>query len=104
MSGQEFKTVPATPGLDVYRKVDQSALDGFPTGFCVCRADGALVRYNRRAIELWGLTPPLEDSSVREGPSFRRYGADGAPLSFDSTPVAIALRTGQAVAGAELVI
>ena len=104
MSGQEFKTVSAPPALDVFRKVDQSALDGIPTGFCICRPDGGLVRYNRRAVELWGRTPPLEDSSVREDSSFHRYGADGAPLSFDSTPVAIALRTGQPIAGAELVI
>ncbi|MGB6747177.1 MAG: PAS domain S-box protein [Xanthobacteraceae bacterium] len=104
MSGQEFKPVSAPPSLDVFREADQRALDGIPTGFCVCHADGGLVRYNRRAIELWGRTPPLDDPGVREGAFFRRYGADGAPLSFDSTPVGIALRTGQPMAGAELVI
>jgi PAS domain-containing protein len=67
MSGQEFRTVPTPPGLDVFRKVDQSALDAIPTGLCVCRSDGSLVRYNRRAVELWGRTPPLEDPSARDG-------------------------------------
>src|ERR1700728_1703254 len=104
MSGQESKPVSAPPSLDVFRKADQRALDGIPTGFCVCRADGGLIRYNRRATELWGRTPPLDDPGAREGAAFRRYGADGAPLSFDSTPVAAVLRTGESVFGAELVI
>ena len=104
MSGQEPKTVATTAGLDVFRKIEQSALDAIPTGFCVCRADSGLVRYNRRAVEFWGRTPPLGDPNDRYSTSFRRYGADGEPLSFDSTPVAAALRSGECVVGAELVI
>ncbi len=104
MRGQEPKTVSTSPGLDVFRTIDQSALDAIPTGFCVCRADSGLVRYNRRAVELWGRTPPLDDPSDRHNASFRRYGADGEPLPFEATPVAAALRTGESVFGAELVI
>ena len=104
MSGQEPNTVSTPPGLDAFRDIDQSALDAIPTGFCVCRADSGLVRYNRRAVELWGRTPPLGDPNDQYGSSFRRYGADGEPLPFESTPVATALRTGEPVAGAELVI
>ncbi len=104
MSGQEPNTVSTPLGLDAFRDIDQSALDAIPTGFCVCRADSGLVRYNRRAVELWGRTPPLGDPNDQYGSSFRRYGADGEPLPFESTPVATALRTGEPVAGAELVI
>ncbi len=104
MSGQEPNTVSTPPGLDAFRDIDQGALDAIPTGFCVCRADSGLVRYNRRAVELWGRTPPLGDPNDQYGSSFRRYGADGEPLPFESTPVATALRTGEPVAGAELVI
>ena len=70
----------------------------------MCRADSGLVRYNRRAVELWGRKPPLGDPNDQYGSAFRRYGADGEPLPFESTPVATALRTGEPVAGAELVI
>ncbi len=104
MSGQEPNTVSTPPGLDAFRDIDQGALDAIPNGFCVCRADSGLVRYNRRAVELWGRTPPLGDPNDQYGSSFRRYGADGEPLPFESTPVATALRTGEPVAGAELVI
>jgi len=104
MSAQDPEAVSAPPGLDAFRDIDQSALDAIPTGFCVCRADSGLVRYNRRAVELWGRTPPLEDPSDQYSAAFRRYGADGEPIRFDSTPVATALRTGEPVVGAELVI
>ncbi len=104
MRGQEPKTVSTPPGLDVFRTIDQSALDAIPTAFCVCRPDSGLVRYNRRAVELWGRAPPLEDPGDRHSASFRRYGADGAPLPFEATPVAIALRTGDSVLAAELVV
>ncbi len=104
MSGQEFKSVATPAGLDVFRAIEQSALDAIPTGFCVCRADSGLVRYNRRAVELWGRAPPLGDPNDQHGSSFRRYSAAGEPLPFDATPVAMALRSGEPVVGAELVI
>jgi len=104
MSGQESEPVTPPPGLDAFRDIAQSALDAIPTGFCVCRADSGLVRYNRHAIELWGRAPPLGDPNDRHRSSFRRYGADGEPLRFDATPVAAALRSGEPVIGAELVI
>ena len=72
--------------------------------FCVCRADGSLVRYNKRAAELWGRAPRLGDPTEQSGASFRRYGPDGEPLHFDSTPVVRTLRAGDEVIGAELVI
>ena len=102
MSGS--KTAAPPPGLDAFSTIGQSALDAIPTGFCVCRADGGLVLYNRRAVELWGRTPRLGDPGEQYGPAFRRFGARGEPLRFDATPVAIVLRTGNPVIGAELVI
>jgi len=104
MSGQRPKTVSTQPGLDTFADIEQIALDAIPTGFCVCRADSGLVRYNSRAVELWDRTPPLGKPAEQYGPTFRRYGPDGEPLHFDSTPVARAMRTGERVIGAELVI
>ena len=104
MSGQGPTSASSAAGLDVFRDIDQSALDAIPTGFCVCRADGGLFRYNRRAVEMWGRAPALGDPRDQYGPAFRRFGADGAVLHFDATPVARALRSGEQVIGAELVI
>jgi len=104
MSGQGSTTLSAPAGLDVFSTIDQGALDAIPTGFCVCRLDSGLVCYNRRAAELWGRSPPLGAPSEQYGPTFRRFRPDGEPLHFDATPAAAAMRTGQAVLGAELLI
>src|SRR5271163_4420087 len=97
-------TIPTPASLDAFTIIAQSALDAIPTGFCVCRADTSLVRYNRRAVELWGRELPLGEPTAHYSGDFRRYRPDGEPLHFDSTPVALAMRSGECVIGAELVI
>jgi PAS domain S-box-containing protein len=104
MRGQRPKAAAAPSGIDVFIDLDQAALDAIPTGLCVCTAEGALIRYNRRAVELWGRAPRLGDPKEQHGTGFRRYQADGAPLPFAATPVANVLRSGQPVMGAEVVI
>jgi PAS domain S-box-containing protein len=104
MSGQRPKVAAAPFGIDVFTDIDQAALDAIPTAVCVCTAKGALIRYNRRAIELWGRALPLGDPNQQHGSGFRRYQADGAPLPFAATPVAGVLRSGQPIVGAEVII
>ena len=94
----------ATSALDTFNEIDQTALDAIPTGFCVCLVNGALVRYNRRAVEIWGRAPRLGDPNEQLGASFRRYGLDGSPISFASTPVGSAMASGERVMAAELTI
>src|ERR1700722_10874207 len=102
--GASAAKAPMPASLDAFAVIAQSALDAIPTGFCVCRADTSLVRYNRRAVELWGRELPLGEPTVHYSSDLRRYRADGEPLHFDSTPVAQAMRSGERVIGAELVI
>ncbi len=87
-----------------FQNVEQAVFDAVPTGLCVCGANGALVRYNRRAVELWGRAPRLGDPAELDSGAFRRYQSDGRPLPFSSAPVASVLRTGEGLMGAELVI
>jgi PAS domain S-box-containing protein len=91
-------------GLEAFRAIDQCALDAVPTGLCVCGADGVLVRYNQRAVELWGRAPRLDEPAEIEGACFRRYTSGGHPVPFDASPVAAALRTGKTALDEELVI
>jgi len=102
-------TVPPTMvsvavGLDAFKAIAQSSLDAIPIGFCVCKADCTLVRYNKRAAELWGQELPLGEPVARYSGDLRRYRPDGAPLHFDSTPVAQAISSGARVMAAEFVI
>ena len=109
-SGQDSRqavptTIVSAPvGLDAFKAIAQSSLDAIPTGFCVCTADCSLVRYNKRAVELWGRELPLGEPAARYSGDLRRYRPDGAPLHFDSTPVAQAISSGARVMAAELVI
>jgi PAS domain S-box-containing protein len=104
MRGQGSKVASTKQGCKAFSDIDQSALDAIPTGFCVCRVDGALVRYNRRAVELWGREPQLGDTGEFSEANFRRYTAQGVPLPFAASPVAVVLRSGVPVRGVELVI
>ncbi len=96
--------MPPPFGLDAFLAIEQSALDSIPTGLCVCGPDGVLLRYNQRAVELWGRAPRLNDPAELDGGTFRRYATDGSALPFAATPVAAALRTGATWLGAELTI
>jgi PAS domain S-box-containing protein len=91
-------------GLNAFLAIEQSALDAVPTGLCVCRSDGALLKYNRRAVELWGRAPRLDDPAELESGAFRRYTVEGDPLPFAASPVAAALRGGDTLHDCELTI
>jgi PAS domain S-box-containing protein len=104
MRGQRPKAAATASGIDVFIDLDQAALDAIPTGLCVCTAEGTLIRYNRRAVELWGRAPRVGDPNEQRGSGFRRYQADGAPLPFAATPVGSVLRSGQPIVGVEVVI
>jgi PAS domain S-box-containing protein len=94
----------STSEFDAFLAIEQSALDAIPTGVCLCAADGVLIRYNKRAVELWGRAPRLGDPSELYGATFRRYAPDGSPLPFAATPLANVLKTGERLLGVELVI
>jgi PAS domain S-box-containing protein len=104
MRGEGSKIASMKQGLQAFTDLEQVALDAIPTGFCVCRADGALLRYNKRAVQLWGRTPRLGDTGESSEINFRRYNPQGVPLPFAATPVAMALRSGVPVRGVELLI
>jgi PAS domain S-box-containing protein len=104
MRGQGSQITATKQGFDAFSTIEQAALDAIPTGFCVCRADGALIRYNKRAVELWGRAPQLGDAGEFSETHFRRYSAQGVRLPFAATPVAVALHSGIPVRGVELLI
>lgn len=78
--------------------------DLLPAASYVCDANGLIIRYNRRAAELWGQSPQLGDPRQRFCGSFLLYFPDGTPLPHDECSVAVALRTGISPDGQEVVI
>jgi PAS domain S-box-containing protein len=68
-----------------------------PFAVYVCDRHGLLLRYNRRAAELWGRTPKLGDPNERFCGSFRMFSPDGSLLPHHQCPMADVLRTGVTV-------
>ena len=75
-------------------------LEKLPLAIYACDADGRLLWFNARAVELWGRTPRLGDATERFCGSHQLY-FDGRPIDRDETPMASVLRTGVAVRGVE---
>jgi PAS domain S-box-containing protein len=78
--------------------------DLLPTAIYVCEQDGLVLRYNRRAAELWGRWPKPGDPEERFCGSFRMYRPDGTLMSHDECPMADVLRTGISVRDQEVQI
>jgi PAS domain S-box-containing protein len=68
-----------------------------PFAMYVCDRNGLVVRYNRRAAELWGRSPKLGDPSERFCGSYRMFRPDGSLLPHHQCPMADVLRTGISV-------
>jgi two-component sensor histidine kinase len=83
---------------------EQAVLDALPIGLYACGADGRILRVNRKAAELWGRTPRLDDPSQRFCGSFRVETLEGAFIPPDQTPMALSLETGRGFEGAEAVV
>jgi PAS domain S-box-containing protein len=68
-----------------------------PFAVYVCDRDGLVLRYNRRAAELWGRSPKLRDSNERFCGSYQMFRPDGSLLPHHQCPMADVLRTGISV-------
>jgi PAS domain S-box-containing protein len=83
--------------------LDEVVLDLMPAAVCVCAADGTILRFNRRAVALWGRVPQL-DGEERFCGAERVLTPEGRPIGLDETPMAEAIRTRRAVSDRELVV
>jgi PAS domain S-box-containing protein len=68
-----------------------------PFAVYVCDQDGLVLRYNRRAAELWGRSPKLGDPDERFCGSYRMFRPDSSLLPHHQCPMADVLRTGISV-------
>jgi len=68
-----------------------------PFAIYVCDRDGLVLRYNRRAAELWGRSPRLGDPDERFCGSYRMFRPHGSLLPHHLCPMADVLRTGISV-------
>jgi len=73
-----------------------------PAAVYTCDAEGRVALFNQAAVELWGREPrPGDDQWCG---SYRIFTTRGEPLPLDQCPMAVTLREGRAVRGAEVII
>ena len=82
-------------------ELDQAILDALPIGLYACDDAGRIVRVNRKAIDLWGRAPRMNDPSQLFCGSFRVESLDGRHIPPDATPMAMAVREGLSFDGVE---
>ncbi|MEX6689806.1 ATP-binding protein [Danxiaibacter flavus] len=75
-----------------------------PAAVYTCDAEGRITFFNRRAAELWGREPKLNDVQEKFSGSFRMWSQDGILLMHESCPMADAILEGRTVRDLELVV
>lgn len=82
--------------------LDDKLLEFVPGAVYVCDLDGVVVRYNRRAGELWGRYPVPGDPKELYCGSHCLYRASGELMPHDETPMVDALREGNSYRNLEV--
>jgi PAS domain S-box-containing protein len=72
----------------------QSLLNLMPAAVYACDAEGRITFFNRRAAELWGREPRLNDDHQKFCAALRCW-FNGSVLAPENTPMAIAVREGK---------
>jgi PAS domain S-box-containing protein len=81
-----------------------AVLDLLPVAVYVCDRDGRIIKYNRRAAELWGREPDLTSSDERFCGSHKLFLPDGTYIHHGQSPMAEVLRTGISARGVESIM
>jgi HWE histidine kinase/PAS domain-containing protein len=78
--------------------------DLVPAAVFACDLQGTIVRFNRRAAQLWGREPTLLDLNERCCGAYRLYCLDGSELPRSECPMADVLLKGDIVRDREVMI
>ena len=75
-----------------------------PTAVYSCDDEGRITFFNRRAVEIWGRKPKLNDSREKISGSFLSIGLVRLAFSYSQGPMAMAVKTGKPVRNEEAII
>ena len=93
---------PSRPSAALRRRAARYRrfLDALGVALYTTDPDGRITFFNRASVMFWGRTPALGEAWCG---SLRMFTPDGEPLPHDRCPMAIALKTGEPMHGAEAV-
>lgn len=87
---------------DAFRNFPRHILDVLPAAVYATDAAGRITYYNEPAAQLWGLHPRLGVTTFCG--SWKLFHPDGSPMPHDECPMALALKSGCPVRGAEAIL
>ena len=90
---EPHRTHATPPLLDTILRASESLIDVLPVATFVCDAQGTILHYNCRAVEIWGREPKPGDTHEFFSAKSKYYEADGTPTqtSLLSTVLATGL-------------
>ena len=80
----------------------KQVVSNLPVAVYTTDAKGVITLYNETAVELWGRRPEVGKDSWCG--SYKIFRPDGSELSLDDSPMAVTLKTGEAVRGQEIIV
>jgi PAS domain S-box-containing protein len=97
------RPMPAAGRIDTALRASEpqfrQLLEALPAAVYTIDAEGRITFFNQAAVDLWGCRPELGKSEWCG--SWRLYWPDGRPMRHDECPMAVALKEGRPIRGAE---
>jgi PAS domain S-box-containing protein len=84
--GDDFKATYFTAG---------KILEFLPMAFYACNAEGEIIEYNSKAVELWGRKPSKHEKESVFFAGIRQYLENDKPVIPYETPVSVSLKDGR---------
>jgi PAS domain S-box-containing protein len=98
-----LRPMPAAGRIDTALRASEpqfrQLLEALPAAVYTIDAEGRITFFNQAAADLWGCRPELGKSEWCG--SWRLYWPDGRPMRHDECPMAVALKEGRPIRGAE---
>ena len=102
-AARRLRPVPAAWRVDTASRDSGTSfrqlLEALPAAVYTTDADGRIAFFNEAAADLWGCRPELGKDEWCG--SWRLYWPDGRPMRHDECPMAVALKEGRPIRGAE---
>ncbi|MFM0758147.1 sensor histidine kinase [Paraburkholderia strydomiana] len=98
------RVTPVSPTAKPQPVLDGELIEALPVAVYVCDLDGVIVRYNRKAAELWGRSLGPADANMLYCGAYELHLPDGLLLPADRAPMVEALRSGASFRNLELQI
>ena len=101
-SSTSYKTTGLPVNSRNIEQISRHLLEIMPVAVYTCDKNGYITFYNKHAVKLWGREPEI-GKDLWCG-SWKIFTPEGEPLSLDTCPMALVLKTGKDIEQQEIII